>query len=379
MFLCLTILSLLFDTHRTYSSNLPHTGLEKIPASKGKDVQLRCTQVVEKMQGDVIDTPYGCNPQWSDDCYHVWSKNGEIIDIEDSKYDTKSSITFEYCENFEWTSDLIKGFGQIVNENDEKYSSREMACFASALTIKNVDDSDFGQYSCNLSQHKGEVDEYYRGRFWVQNITLYNIEDKSVKQPEKVQFFESAYPKLARDKLLIQCVATGGELTWMVDTETRNDPCIEWYGGTSIKCLANGSVPLEKLKELDYWRCFNYSESRHSPLEGVTESFLYIQNICELDIARISCGLATSSKADRMNNSTYVTRKVFWGDDFERPMNGLNYESRDAMTIAGVTVVPLIVAALIVFGILAIVRSTMCSCCRDSSVNPSQYIAYQLQ
>ncbi|XP_063691602.1 uncharacterized protein DDB_G0271670-like [Bolinopsis microptera] len=106
-----------------------------------------------------------------------------------------------------------------MNSGDKNdYASREMACYASSLTIKSVVAADFGKYTCNFSHHTVDENNYYnRGVSSLQNITLYNVNDTSIKQNTKVEYFEKFYTKGLKDKMLLQCVVTGGELQWYVN------------------------------------------------------------------------------------------------------------------------------------------------------------------
>ena len=93
-----------------------------------------------------------------------------------------------------------------------------MKCYASALIINDVQSSDFGNYSCNFSDHGAKYPDYYDryNRYDnVQNITLFD-ESSSEKQPLKVEYFENFYTKGIRSKMLMQCVVTGGQLYWFV-------------------------------------------------------------------------------------------------------------------------------------------------------------------
>ncbi|XP_063692081.1 uncharacterized protein LOC134824230 [Bolinopsis microptera] len=339
------------------SDDLAHSALQRVPVEHlGQDVQLRCTKIFERSESDMEMTSRQCDPSWSDGCFHMWLKDGEKIDTENWKYDTKSIITYDYCENFEWTTDLIKGFGPIVemNSGDKNYyASREMACYASSLTIKSVVAADFGKYTCNFSHHTVDEDGYYNnGGSSLQYITLYNVNDTSIKQDTKIEYFQKFYTKGLKDKMLLQCVATGGELQW----------------STGIYPESGSGVPLAELNSQDIWRCFNYSENRHSPHKGITESFVYVDRICALDSGRtISCIVGGNGLGQVKGNVAYIRKKSGYDDYYyEYPY----WEREPSMAIAGFTVVPVVVALLIASLIFAAVRAKLCECCSRSSVNP---------
>lgn len=294
----------------------------------------------------------------------MWSKNGKILEDNKGKYETESIITFDYCANFKWTTDLISGFGSIVDVNSgkESYNSnREMSCYASALTIKNVTLADLGEYKCNMSEHKGE-ESYYEKGSWVQNITLYNINDKTIVQPEKVEYFQKFHTKGMKENLLVQCVTTGGELKWHVNIH-NNTECGDTYSRAS--CLHNSSIPLKELNSQDFWRCFNFSQNSHSPHEGITESFVYIDRACPLDYSRISCSVGDKE----ITHHAYISEKM----SYENKDWHWDWEREHFMTISGFTVVPVVVALLIVSAIVAVIRSKMCDCCRGNAVIPTLF------
>ena len=350
-----------------YPDYLAHTAVQRVPVEHlGEDVQLRCTKIIERSESDYIETSRQCSPSYNDGCFHMWLKDGKKIDTEDWKYDTKSVITYDYCENFEWTTDLIKGFGPIVamNSGDKNdYARKEMSCYASSLTIKSVVAADFGKYTCNFSNHIIGENNYYNneGGSSLQNITLYNVNDTSIKQNTKVEYFEKFYTKGLRDKMLFQCVATGGELQWYVNP-FENDTCSGTY------CEGISGVPLAKLNSQDFWRCFNYSEDRHSPHQGITESFIYVDRVCALDYGKISCIVGGTGLGKVKGNVAYIRTRSDYYDDY--PYNNWYWDRESAMSIAGVTVVPVVVALLFIFLIFAAVRAKLSGCCNRNSVNP---------
>ena len=343
---------------------LPHTALEKVPAKIGDNVQLRCTKILEQMASDYIETTYTCDPSWDKNCFHTWSKDGEILDVSYEKYVTKSSITYDYCENFEWTTDLIKGFGSIVdlNSGGNKYDiNREMACYASSLTIRNVSVADFGEYKCNLSYHSEKKDDNYWRNIAssAKNITLYNIDDATVKQPVKVDYFQKYYTKGLKGNILVQCVTTGGELKWNVNIKNSEKP-----------------VPLERLNEQDFWRCFNFSENHHSPHTGITESFVYFDRVCTLDDAQITCSVGKLLPKNDRTSTTITVKRYWYYDDYS--YYGPNWERDTGIAIASLTVIPVVLAMLIIFAIFAVIRAKMCECCKAGSNSP-MVLGYQNQ
>ena len=65
----------------------------------------RCSKIIEKNGDDYTDSTF-CDPQYDKSCYHVWKGPDGNVLSNGVKYQLKSSITFDYCENFEWTSGM---------------------------------------------------------------------------------------------------------------------------------------------------------------------------------------------------------------------------------------------------------------------------------
>ena len=328
---------------------MTHTALEKVPATIGESVELRCTKILEKSSSDYYESSI-CDPEYSTDCYHSWSKDGvELTTNGSDKYSVKTQITFDYCANFEWTTDLVNKFGFIDEVDDNNYYSRDMKCYSSGLVINNVQDSDFGIYTCNFAYHNDRNQNPDDSE--IQNITLYDS-TSSEQQPVKVEYYEIFYAKGIRSKLLMQCVVTGGPLNWFVRTETED--CPRWSSGS---CVNNKIIKIEKLAKADQWRCYKYSIESHTPHEGITESFIYFQNICAIDWGSVFC--AADETGTVKSESGYITQKSEWNDYYYYRY----YHSDEALAVGLVVALPLLSVLLIVASIMACVRGKMCVMC----------------
>ena len=357
-----TILLILIPEALTYNDYMTHTALSKVPAIIGQDAEMRCTKIIEKSQSDYIETSH-CSPEYGESCYHAWTKDGVNLTAQGSKYNVATKITYDYCENFNWTSDLLSNFSFLQNiKNNEQYVSREMKCYASILTIKNVQNSDLGEYSCNFTDHlKGSSssteDEKYNH---IQNITLFDANSDET-QPAKVEYYESFYTKGMYNKLLLQCVVTGAPIYWLALT---GDRCWDnWDECAETREISN----FDGIDTDDYWRCYNYTIVSHSPHPNITESFIYIENICAQDWGYVKCSADPAGKITSLGlvkptsyNHRYGTRSIqvrpedcyycWWP-------NAGNYTSAFSAFV-----IPIMVLLIVLGVVFASVRGGACSC-----------------
>ena len=309
---------------------LTHSALEAVPAAKGSNVQLRCGKIMESQYSDMILTN------------KTWKKNSNKIDTSKFKYKVTSVVTYDYCENFKQTSEIMKSFGPIVHMN-VTYGSGEMKCYTSVLHIQNIQDSDFGIYSCNLSSYESDVKE----------ITLFNEAETQTKSLTGIQFFEHFYIKGLKDKLLLQCSVFGGSVKWMF-YETSPD-CIDYVVETAI--TGSCSKPVSEIESTDMWRCFNFTVKSHTPYAGVAESFMFVENICGIDNSAIGCAIESDGfvvgKSDKI---VYIIEN--WG---YRNFRYLDYGIYIFISLC--SILPVVGLILLIAGIIACVRSRMC--CRS--------------
>ena len=172
---------------------------------------------------------------------------------------------------------------------------KDMKCLASALTITNVTKADLGEYQCKLETLTGDQEETE-----IDNIRRITVVNSALEGtlPKKITYFENVCTQSSSrgTKLLMQCVVTGGPVHWFIRFDS--DQCRRWeeqYDHNKSKqnsCVNDTIRPIEQISKMDNWHCFNYNIEHHNPysgLEQVTESFIYIDNLCALDWAGIYC------------------------------------------------------------------------------------------
>lgn len=372
MMLFLTGLVVISNANSDY---LPHRALEDIPAEIGSDAELRCSKIVEKMSSDYIESAYNCSYSYENngekyDCKHKWYKDGiEITDFEIGKYKFSSSLAYDYCENFEQTTRLVKDFGFIQYEGSDKYRYKEMQCYSSSLTISNIQQSDFGSYSCNFSNHNQEKlginDMYHEEYSDILNMTLYNVKDTSHVQSVGVQYFESFYVQNIRDQLLLQCVVSGASLNWYIFYETEQ--CKSYYWKDIPPCVEHSLIKVTKEFDIDRYHCFDWDIREHSPVSGVTESFIFLSNICSADTARLFCAADNSPREEHARD--IGVKNEDW-DYFGRGI---------AIGVGSGIIVPLFILLLFVTTILTCVRGNICTCacCKRKGGRPHVLVEQQ--
>ncbi|XP_063694307.1 uncharacterized protein LOC134825996 [Bolinopsis microptera] len=358
----ISVVSLLLVHSSQSYDELPHTALDKVPAVLGESVQLRCTKIIKKYSDD-YSQPADCN-NYGHSCKHVWTRNDEEL-TPGAKYSFKSSLTFNYCETFEWTTNIVNSMNiaAVRDKDNDYYRNRDMECFASALTITNVTKDDLGEYECKLTDDQEET-----GIYDVRRITLV----ESVLEgalPEKIEYFENFYTQRIRSKLLMQCVVTGGPVYWFIRFDS--DQCRIWEEQYNSKksnqfnsCVNDTIQPIEQISKMENWRCFNYSIEHHNPygLDQVTESFIYFQNICTLDLAGIYCS-ADPEGTVRSEQGVLVNIK----DEWEK-----YYYDWHTLSVLGYVVMPIVIGIFFLVGtIVAAVRGKVCnrSCCGGEQGN----------
>ncbi|XP_063688936.1 uncharacterized protein LOC134822031 [Bolinopsis microptera] len=320
---------------------LPHTALDKVPAVFGSSAQLRCTKLIktDSEYGDCFDYRYkGYNG-----CKHVWMRNDKEL-TPGAKYSFKSSLTFDYCETFQGTTDIVNGMNIA---GDDGYTN--MKCLASALTITNVTKADLGEYQCKLTDDQAETRIYD-----VRRITLVDsaLEGTLPKKIEYFQHFYTDYTQSIGSKLLMQCVVTGGPVHWFIGFDS--DQCRRWEEqcdsnkSNQNSCVNDTVRPIEQISKMGSWHCFNYNIEHHNPyngLEQVTESFIHFENICALDWAGIYCS-ADPEGTVRSEQGELVIRS-----------QRSNWYHRDIVNTLGYVMPPIIITIFFLVGtIVAIVR-----------------------
>ena len=330
----------------------------------------RCTKIIAKDAYDYSERA-NCYDYRSSSCKHVWTKNGVVLTPGD-KYKMKSSITFDYCETFEWTSDIVKALHVEVRSDggESYYQDSDMKCFASALTITNVTPEDLGEYQCHLVSENGDEEPASEEPLTVDNVQNITVADiKSVgKLPKKIEYFENFYTKGIKSKLLMQCVVTGGPVHWFLRFETED--CNRWedMNGYNSGCPNETMRPIDKHTKLDGWHCFNFSVNDHQPYDrdDVTESFIYFENICKIDWAGLYCS-ADSNGTIRSKAGQLVLKEQWDGEYYW-------WYTEDAMRVMGWVGVPIILSCFFIVGaILACVRGKICSCCGGAPSLPYGY------
>ncbi|KAL5271567.1 hypothetical protein ACHWQZ_G002004 [Mnemiopsis leidyi] len=324
---------------------MPHTAIDNVPAVLGQPLQIRCTKILEVSQYDYTDS-VDCGDSWNhENCQHVWTKGGVELSP-GSKYSMKSSITYDYCETFEWTSDLIRKLNVDVAENDASYYKKnDMKCFSSALTILDVTKADLGEYKCllNIDNKRYSTDN--------QTIRVYNAASQE-QMPKKIEYFQRFYTKGIISKMLMQCVVTGGPIYWFIRFLT--DDCSRWYDDMS-KCVNETIQSMDDIDKNDLWRSFNLTIDNHHPYNSnqITESFIYFQKIGSMDWAGLYCSTDPLGKV-RSEVAEIVLKNDWswwWNADGTRK-------------ILGYFVMPIIFSIFILAGaIIACYRGDICNCC----------------
>ena len=240
-----------------------------------------------------------CSKIWySDDdddygntCSYQWKRNGAVINgSENEKYDIKSWATYDYCETSEETTDMIKEMNISTSHHDikdDRINENRIKCFTSELTINSVEEADLGDYECGV----GYLADWGERKYIVndaRNITVFQF-DPAYKLPKKVAYFEKGLNQGMISKVLMQCVVEGGPAYWLV----------KWHHNAEYRTM-------EKL-DSEIWRCFNYRE-RSRNVSDITESFIFFEDICRFDVAKICCSadLEEQSTSNCMHTGKYL-------------------------------------------------------------------------
>ncbi|XP_063681353.1 uncharacterized protein LOC134816445 [Bolinopsis microptera] len=231
-----------------------------------------------------------------------------------------------------------------------------MECFASALTITNVTKDDLGEYECKLTDDQEETGIY--------NVRRITVVDSALEGdlPEKIEYFENFYTQRIRSKLLMQCVVTGGPVYWFIRFDS--DQCKIWEEQYNSKksnqfnsCVNDTIRPIEQISKMENWRCFNYSTEHHNPygLDQVTESFIYFQNICALDLAGIYC--SADPEGTVMSEQGVLVIKDEWENYYH------DWDMRYTLSVLGYVMLPIVIGIFFLVGtIVAAVRGKVCNC-----------------
>ena len=314
----------------------------------GQSVEIRCSKIISVLESDYIEQAV-CDPSWthSDDskyCYHKWSKNGKEIKNKTRKYEITSSITVDYCDNFEWTTSIIQTIPYFrENHTNDRYYSSDMKCYTSILKIENVMDEDLGMYRCNFSYHKNNSD-YYRDGFSMANTTLVSL---GTDITPNVDYFQGFYTSGVDSMFLAQCVVSGSkEVYWFIDRECTRWDCYE----------ARDVVPFDKLDSLDIWKTFNFSRENHSPHLDIAESIIFFQDISSADLIGLTCSPQKSPDIYSLKKLISIKMKDHYWDYYWYG------RVEDGFISVGLTVICVVIGALfIATGILSCVRSKICT------------------
>ena len=212
----------------------------------------------------------------------------------------------------------------------------------------------------------------YEHNSQMQNITVFDGKS-SQKQETKVEYFESFYTKGVKSKLLMQCVVTGGPLTWYIRPQTTN--CSRRDENDS-SCSKTNLINLEEVAAIDVWRCYTYQVERHSPHPDIMESLIFFQNICPVDWGSVHCGVAGEGGAGEggdgekivMSDGELIMQKSQWSNYWWW------YDVPNMIThLSLFLLVPILSIFFITGGIIAIIRGKVCiSCCHNRSFQVNQ-------
>ena len=297
----------------------------------------RCTKVVNNNNNDYVR----CS---TEPCKHLWTKNGEALSS-GSKYSIKSSFTYDYCETFEGTSELIRRMNVDfeIKSRYKEYGDSAMKCLSSVLTIVNVSEGDLGEYKCVLNSMRDSDD--------IKTIRVYDAVTQEL-MPKKIEYFQAFYTKGINSKMLMQCVVTGGPIYWFIRFLT--DDCSRWFDDMS-KCVNETIQSMDDIDKNDLWRSFNLTIDNHHPYNSnqITESFIYFQKIGSMDWAGLYCSTDPLGKV-RSEVAEIVLKNDWswwWNADGTRK-------------ILGYFVMPIIFSIFILAGaIIACYRGDICNCC----------------
>ena len=368
----LTLLSCIFwvasyGSHR-YSSYdyLTHSSLEQIPVEIGQDVEIRCIKLLTERIPQSFSYSSSKNAYcmaYRQNCKHQWTKDGELLknrNIEEPKYVQIRKITYGYCENFNTTTGMvysIPNMRQVLNmtkDNSEYYQDQ---CLNSILHIRNIQPSDLGMYQCNFSDH-GSYNGKQMGIDPIHNITLVKLQDFK-GQPRKLEFFERHYVFRIKSITYLHCVMSGGPIYWFVEV-------FKSWGYDSYSDEYK-KYKIEEIDKLDFWRCFNYTIRTMSPLDDVTESILFIENICTSDSVKIYCSPNENGDVEKNegNKEGKAMYNKYWNERLNSRYDDVYYDAYYGTIM--VCSMPIFAILFIIAFIVACVRAKMCSdtcsCC----------------
>ena len=297
-------------------------------------------KVLGQFQGDYLESAV-CMNTTIPGCGHQWSKNSTIIGMGNlgnhtAKYQFTEVTTAGYCAWFSDSTDMFNSF----NFTKKAHS---FTCLVSTLTIKDVQLADLGVYMCNFSSHDSEYRYNYKGP--TLDLTELVLEG-SKEQKKEVLHYRKQYVGSSKE-LVLQCVVTGGRVTWWFNTGV-SEFC-------SYKSCPSKYIPLEELNNSDNWRCYEFSVAYSDPYDDVSESMIGVKNLCRLDDDLISC---TIDSLDYSNEQfMQLTELVDW----ERGYYDTFTNSDIALITSSVIVPSMLFMLIIAFSIWAGVRA---GCCR---------------
>lgn len=336
------------QTCACYSDALGNSSLKVLPAKLGTDIELRCTKVVERSEGDVIMSAV-CSDESLVGCGHVWSKNGTVLNATTTnanKFEFSSETTVGYCATFGDTTDAFNKFGF----SNDSYGFK---CMATSMKIKRITIDDLGVYTCNFSYH------YTNERSWqdpsIDETEVVQIGTKH--QLKEVTYFTSSYQNSAK-QMLLQCVVTGGKLNWFVKL-TQSEYVYKYNNGCGYSECPDQYIPIEKLSTSDHWMCYNFSIETFNPFPNVTESLIGFKNLCRIDMDTITCTVDDQARFEyNWEKRVTITQRMYY--EGYSPY----YYSNDIALILSIICIPILLGlSLIAFSVIAFIRGKVCDCC----------------
>ena len=279
-------------------------------------------------------------------CYYKWSNGSAEFDKSRIKITTFN--TSEYCPLSDTSGSNFKTHVRPLLPDHHYYP---FTCYTSVLTISEVEESDFGMYSCNFSYHDGVLEHRYNryGKSYaVSNISLIT-EDTEPSLSEALVYNQGGlfqknykYPILP---IFSQCLVYGSKnISWYVAFEA---------GHQSVKKMP---LSISGLNTVDMWQVFyNVRIFQYNPpYSDVTESFIVMDAAKTAKDFQLGCYLNNSGTTIHNNdNVIYIKTSGY---------------SRYASIFYDVTTIVTAIAILIMLipvAVVACTRSRLCvsGCC----------------
>ena len=251
----------------------------------GDDVELRCSVAYGKNAYYPYCMPHSDYANQSTYCNFKWTKDG--AEFTNTSYSIETKISFGYCSDFNLTSLKMQNMTSMTESEwnrQTRYTSSDLECFTSILTISNVGDNDFGGYHCNFSYHseiEHTTDRFYR--YSISNISLVNAAEANNEMPKRKLFYQKSDMYLINMKFyVLQCVLTGTQKIYWNIFYCK-------HGGSNHGSCDYSRFKLDDPSSQDVWLGFYNISTQYNPYEDVVESILIIKNVTATAGFEVSC------------------------------------------------------------------------------------------